>query len=121
MSQYLFAMYQPQTGVPAPDVLASIMAQLGDLAGEMRAAGAVVTTAGLAPAATATTLRPGGGTGATGTASTRTDGPFAETAEHLGGFWLVEGADRATAETWAERVVEITGLPVEVRQVVGRG
>ncbi|MBZ5739817.1 YciI family protein [Nocardioides mangrovi] len=45
-----------------------------------------------------------------------TDGPFAETKEHLGGFCVVDVADREAAEYWAGRVAEGCGWPQEVRR-----
>ena len=47
-----------------------------------------------------------------------TDGPFAETKEQLGGFYLLECAADDEALAWAEQVPESPGLVVEVRPVV---
>ncbi|AEV85118.1 hypothetical protein ACWT_4094 [Actinoplanes sp. SE50] len=49
-----------------------------------------------------------------------TDGPFAEAKEFLGGFYLVDCADRARAVELAARIPDaaIDGLAVEVRQVM---
>ena len=46
-----------------------------------------------------------------------TDGPFTESKEQLGGFWLIEAEDLDAALSWAERIVKITTLPIEVRPV----
>jgi hypothetical protein len=45
-----------------------------------------------------------------------TDGPFAETKEHLGGFCVVSVPDDETAKFWAGRVAEGCGWPQEVRR-----
>jgi hypothetical protein len=47
-----------------------------------------------------------------------TDGPFAETKEQLGGFYLIECGGMDEALTWAEQVPKSPRLVVEVRPVV---
>jgi hypothetical protein len=44
-----------------------------------------------------------------------TDGPFAESKEHLGGFWIIEAADLDEALSWAKRGSAACAAPVEVR------
>ena len=44
-----------------------------------------------------------------------TDGPFAETKEQLGGFWVLRCADLDQALAWAEKCAEACMAPVEVR------
>ena len=44
-----------------------------------------------------------------------TDGPFAETAEHLGGFTVIDVPDIETAKMWAGRQAEGCGWPQELR------
>lgn len=46
-----------------------------------------------------------------------TDGPFAETREVLGGFWLIEVASKAEAVAWAARCPGLDNETIEVRQV----
>ena len=46
-----------------------------------------------------------------------TDGPFAETKEQLGGFYLVECADRDDAVAVARRIPASPGLQVEIRLI----
>ena len=48
-------------------------------------------------------------------ATTMTDGPFAETKEQLGGFWVIECKDLDEALAWAEKCAEACMNPVEVR------
>jgi hypothetical protein len=49
-----------------------------------------------------------------------TDGPFAETKEHLGGFLVVDVPDEASARYWAGRVAMACGWPQEVRAFPSR-
>jgi hypothetical protein len=44
-----------------------------------------------------------------------TDGPFLETKEHVGGFWILEAADMDEALAWARKAVVACRAPVEVR------
>jgi hypothetical protein len=46
-----------------------------------------------------------------------TDGPFAETKEQIGGYYLIECADRDEAIEYARQVPDSPGLAVEVRQL----
>jgi hypothetical protein len=62
---------------------------------ELAAIGALIDGAPLHPTATATTVAPG---------AVVTDGPFAETSEVLGGSYLVDVPDQATAVEWAHKV-----------------
>ena len=43
-----------------------------------------------------------------------TDGPYTETKEHLGGFWIINAADLDEALDWARRATVACRLPVEV-------
>ncbi len=84
-------------------------ARLGVVEREMAQAGAWVFSGRLHESDTATVVRYAGGEVLT------TDGPFAETKDHLGGFYVVEAADLDAALGWAARVTECIGVPVEVR------
>lgn len=44
-----------------------------------------------------------------------TDGPYAETKEHIGGLYVIRADDLDAALTWAGKVVETIGAPIEVR------
>ena len=44
-----------------------------------------------------------------------TDGPFAESREHLGGFYIVAAEDLDAALAWASKTSAIIGAPIEVR------
>jgi hypothetical protein len=76
--------------------------------------GQLVTSAGLAPAETATQVSIRDGVTVT------TDGPFAEVKEHLAGFYLVEVADLDEAVAIAARVPDAQFNHVEIRPVFDR-
>ncbi|HEV2362027.1 MAG TPA: YciI family protein, partial [Acidimicrobiales bacterium] len=44
-----------------------------------------------------------------------TDGPFAESKEQLGGFWVIEAANLDEALAWASKATTACRAPVEVR------
>ncbi|HKN25318.1 MAG TPA: YciI family protein, partial [Candidatus Acidoferrum sp.] len=46
-----------------------------------------------------------------------TDGPYLETKEHIGGFWILECADMQEAVAWARKGVGATGGQVELREI----
>src|SRR5688500_4327243 len=71
-------------------------AQVGALNDQMQSAGAWVFGAGLQPASSATVIRPGDGV-------SMTDGPYAETKEQMGGFWIIEAPDLDAALNWARK------------------
>ena len=79
---------------------------------EAREKGVYVESAGLHPTATAKTLRVRDGE------ESVTDGPFAETKEQLGGFYLLECGSMEEALAWAAKVPAARTGSVEVRQVM---
>ncbi len=46
-----------------------------------------------------------------------TDGPYLETKEHIGGFWILECADMDEAVAWARKGVAAMRAQVEVREI----
>jgi hypothetical protein len=46
-----------------------------------------------------------------------TDGPYLETKEHIGGFWILECADMDEAVAWASKGVAAMRGQVEVREI----
>jgi hypothetical protein len=79
---------------------------------EIEKAGVLVGGEGLQPTATATTVRVRDGE------RLNTDGPFAETKEQLGGFYLVECKDLDEAIDWAAKIPGAATGSVEVRPVM---
>jgi hypothetical protein len=80
----------------------------------LREAGVFVEGSALAPTSAATTVRIG-----TDGASTVLDGPYAETKEQLGGYYVIDVPDLDTALTWAARCPTAGHGVVEVRPVRG--
>ena len=83
---------------------------LRPLLAEMRAAGVLIFTGGLDPAASVFSVDASSGT------PLFTDGPFIESKEHLGGFAVVDVADEEQARLWAGKIAVACGWPQEVRR-----
>src|SRR4051794_2388730 len=79
---------------------------------EAGAAGVLVSGEALQPTSTATTVRVENGQVLT------TDGPFAETKEALGGYYLLEAADLDEAIKWAAKIPGAWHGKIEVRPVM---
>ena len=107
-----------EAGKPPP---AELEAAMGELIGEWSKNGAFVSAAGLKPTSKAARLR------LTGGAVSISDGPFAESKEVIGGFFLLEAKDKAAAVELTRQFVELHGkilgkdflLECEVRQLDG--
>jgi hypothetical protein len=87
--------------------------QIGRLEREMKSAGVWVFSARLHEPSTATVVRSSDGEVLT------TDGPFAESKDHLGGFYVIDAPDLDAALGWASKVSEVVGHPIEVRPFAG--
>jgi hypothetical protein len=110
MTQYMLSVHMVEgEEMPAPDVIEQMYADVDAVNSEIKAAGAWVFGGGLHPATTATTVRVADGE------VLFTDGPFAETKEQLGGFWVIEAADLDAALAWASKATVACRGPVEVR------
>jgi hypothetical protein len=118
MPQYLLSMWLDDdygdVDFSSPE-MQRIGAKIGALRTEMEKAGVWVFGLGLRPASTATVVRATGATGATGREVSMTDGPYAETKEQMGGFWLIQAADLDAALEWAAKATAASELPIEVR------
>ena len=114
MSQYLVAVYHPDNYDPSVEGEA-MMEEIHALNREMIAAGARKLACGLSPASSAKSLRaqPNGKVLAT-------DGPYTETKEHIGGFWILEAADMEEAVAWGRKAAAACRAPVEVREMLFR-
>jgi hypothetical protein len=109
MALYLLNIMQPDGPPPAPEALAQIMADVGAMIAETRAAKAWVFDGGLAPQSSSTVVRTVDG------APMITDGPYAEAKEFIGGFVIVRAADIDEALVWGAKISRATTLPIEVR------
>jgi hypothetical protein len=90
-----------------------LAAQVGAFNEELQAAGAWLFANGLQPASSATVVRANGGQ------VSMTDGPYAETKEQMGGFWIIEAADLDAALVWAGKAAAACEGPVELRPCQG--
>ena len=110
MTQYLLSVHmvdgEPE---PAPEVIQQAYRQVDEFNADLQKSGAWVFAGGLHPASSATVVRAQDGEVIT------TDGPFAETKEQLGGFWVIEAADLDAALSVAARASAACMAPVEVR------
>jgi len=88
-----------------------MMADYGKFSEQLKQAGAYVTGQRLRPISTATTIRVRNGE------TLATDGPFAETKEQLGGFYLIQAADLDEAMTWAAKIPSAKTGSIEVRPI----
>jgi hypothetical protein len=95
--------------MPAEEEMQQVFADVDAFNEKVRAAGAWVFGGGLMPRETATTVDN------TGPAPVLTDGPFAETKEWLGGFWIIDVADLDAALQWAAEGSAACRGRVEVR------
>ena len=110
MTQYLLSVYMVEDEPePAPDVLEQMYKDVDAVNQEIKDAGAWVFAGGLHPANTATVVKESGGEVLT------TDGPFPETKEQLGGFWVIQAADLDAALAWAAKATKACRAPIEVR------
>jgi hypothetical protein len=110
MMQYLLSVYMVEgTEPPAPEVIEKMYKDVDALNAEFQAEGRWVFAGGLHPADTATVVRVTDGDVIT------TDGPFAETKEQLGGFWVLKAKDLDDALALAARATVACQAPVEVR------
>jgi hypothetical protein len=111
--QYLCLIYQDEAAVqnrPKAE-LDAIYAEYVDFTQDIRKAGRLVGVNRLQPARTAATVRVRDGN------VMATDGPFAETKEQLGGYFLIEARDLNEAIQTAARIPSARFGSVEVRPV----
>jgi hypothetical protein len=90
-----------------------LFAQVDAFNTELEAAGGLVFAGGLNPASSATVVRAAGGD------VSMTDGPYAESKEQMGGFWIIEAADLDAALEWARKGAAACEGPVELRPFQG--
>jgi hypothetical protein len=110
MTQYLLAVHHsPESPPPPPEDMQKAFKQVDAFNAELMAAGAWVFGGGLEPPDIATVVRAADGEVIV------TDGPFAETKEHLGGFWVITATDLDAALDWAAKGSAACMGPVEVR------
>ena len=107
MAQYLLAVrYTYPLELPAEE-FQRLCADVPALDAKMEEAGVFVFHGGVLPES-ATVVRQSGDD------FLITDGPYAETKEHLGGFWIIDVADLDAALEWAKLATVAHRVPIEV-------
>jgi hypothetical protein len=110
--QYLLLIYGPEPDESTPrEAIAAMMTQYAAFTQEVRDRGAFIAAEALQPVATATTVRVRDGQTVT------TDGPFAETKELLGGFYLIDARDLDEAIELAAKIPAAREGSIEVRPI----
>jgi hypothetical protein len=110
MRQYLLSVRMTEDAPERPPAeQEQAYRQVAELNTELQTAGAWVFAGGLLPASSATVVR------TQGNDVLITDGPFTESKEHIGGFWVIAAADLDAALHWATKATQACGEPVEVR------
>jgi hypothetical protein len=110
--QYLVCNYLPDNFDPST-VTEAMMEEIHALNRELIASGARKFACGIAPPAAAKTVRkqPDGKV-------LITDGPYTETKEHMGGFWILEAVNLDEALGWAKKAAIACDVPGEVRELL---
>ena len=112
MGQYLLSVHTVEGEVGdsmTQEEMQQSWKQIQVLEEELKSTGAWVFSGRLHDPDTATVVRMSAGEVLT------TDGPFAESKEHLGGFYIIEAPDLDAALAWAAKVTDATRRPIEVR------
>ena len=111
--KYLLSLYEDEAGFAAlsEEDLVQLTKEYFEYGDELERAGALVASEALQPTMTAKSLRVRDGKVST------TDGPFAETKEQLGGFYLLECDSMEQALEWAAKVPTAKTGTVEVRPI----
>ena len=110
MKQYLLSVHHTADEVlPSEAEMQQMFADVDQVNQAMQSAGAWVFGGGLHDPQSATVVRNENGKTVT------TDGPFAETKEQLGGFWVIKADDLDGALEWAAKATVACRTPVEVR------
>lgn len=113
--QYMLLIYEPENayaGDGGQALLSEIVAKHMALAKELQAAGVQKDGAGLQGSQAATTVATRGGV------QTIHDGPYAESREELGGYYVIDVPDLDAALAIARRVPVADGGKVEVRPLI---
>ena len=115
MAQYLLSVWHDEDYVVdfSGDDAQRLVAQVGAFNEQLMEAGSWVFAGGLHPASSATVVRAAGGE------VSMTDGPYAESKEQKGGFWVIEAADLDAALDWARRAAAACEGPVDLRPLLG--
>jgi hypothetical protein len=112
MSQYLLSVHTVAGAAHRPPMtpedMQMFMERIDALEAEMKEGGAFVFTGRLHEPDAATVVRSGGD------GVVMTDGPFVESKEHIGGFYIINADDLDAALAWGAKVTKAVGAPIEV-------
>jgi hypothetical protein len=112
MAQYFLSVHTAQGEAREPrtdEQMQELMRGIGELELEMKSADALVYSGRLQGPETASVVSVADGETLT------TDGPFAETKEQIGGFYIINAGDDDEALAWAQKTSACIGMPIEVR------
>ncbi|MBT8202126.1 MAG: hypothetical protein HKN74_03605 [Acidimicrobiia bacterium] len=113
MSHYLLATYRVEEEAPGasptPEMMQEFMQRIMKVEEEMDATDTFVFGGALFAPDAATVVGVGDGE------MVMTDGPFAESKEHIAGFYIIDAEDLDEALAWADKVAHATNHPIEVR------
>ncbi len=111
--RYLLMIYSPESYYQTLDdeAMGELMGGYEAFTSDLVASGAMVGSERLQPTPTATSVRVRDGKTAT------TDGPFAETKEALGGYYLIDVPDLDEAIAWAAKIPSATYGSIEIRPI----
>ena len=112
MAQYMLLIYAPEDDPRTPEERAAEMPRWYEYTQALQDAGVMVAGDALQPIDAATTVRIRDGE------TVVTDGPFAETKESLGGYYLIDVPDLDEALKWAARIPSAPYGPIEVRPIM---
>jgi len=119
MSQYLLSTYSVEDDVPGapmtPEDMQAFMQRVITLEAEMEESDTFVFGGALHGVDAATVVRSSDGD------AVMTDGPFAESKEHIAGFYIINAVDLDEALVWGRKTAEATNHPIEVRPFRGTG
>jgi hypothetical protein len=118
MTQYLMSVYGPAEfkeygNYPSEEAMKQALADTGAFNQRLQDEGYWVFAGGLAPATTATVVD------GQGAEPVVTDGPYLESKEYLGGFWIIEATDLDVALRLAAEGSKACRAKVEVRPFAG--
>src|SRR3954462_742308 len=113
--KYAFTIYidESQRDSATPEQTEQVSRAYGEVTQEMQEKGILVAGDGLYPTSTATTVRLRDGE------RDVTDGPFAETKEQLGGFYVLDVKDLDEAIEWAAKIPGAQFGSIQIRPVPG--
>jgi hypothetical protein len=111
--RYLLMLYaEEKVGLQIPpEEMKGFMAQMYAYQEALTKAGAFIATEALAPTTDACTIRTENGE------LKVQDGPYAETREQFGGYYIIEAADMDEARKWAARCPAATWGTIEIRRI----